>query len=203
MTKLFAKIENGAVAAYPVDIQRAFPRTSLPKDRAPAGYAIVKRAAPPLGLLQAPVEQTPALIGDEWVQQWTLQEMLPLEGLKAALCAKVDEDAETERLKYITKGAGQSMEYAQVEKDAEAFLALTEPYVPGSLPMLESTVGIDAPTIEGVVDVVMNMRQQWLLVGPAIRALRLGAKKQIEEAETHDAARALYAAIVWPAPPGA
>lgn len=202
--KLFAKIEDGAIAAYPVDIQRAFPRTSFPKNikTAPVGFTIVRASEPPaLGLYQIPVEGVPVFVGDEWRQQWSVNEVFPLDGLKTALSTKVDQDAETQRLLHITPGAGQAMEYDQVAVDAAAFAALTVPHEPGMFPMLESTVGVEADTIEEVAAIVLGMNAGWKQIGAAIRRARIEAKQAIQVAETHDDARAVYAAINWlPAP---
>jgi len=68
---------------------------------------------------------------------------------------------------------------------------------PGAYPLLTAEVGITAPTLAEVGAIVRQAHGQWILLGAAIEAARLGAKKAIEEAGTPDAARAA-AVVAWP-----
>ncbi|MCQ9148161.1 hypothetical protein [Ochrobactrum sp. BTU2] len=117
--------------------------------------------------------------------------------VKTILKAKVDQSAETERLKYITPGNGQAMTYQQKVTEAQAFKATTEPRA-NDYPMLSSEVGITAETIGEVADIVLAAFAQWQQIGAMIESIRLGAKRDIDAAEDEAAARAIIDAIVWP-----
>lgn len=111
----------------------------------------------------------------------------------------VDEVAEVERLKYITPGAGQAMTYQQKVTEAQGFNVATNPQ-PEDFPMLSSEVGITAPTLDEVADNILAAYGQWQLIGAAIEAIRLGAKRDIDAAGDEAAARAVVDAIEWPQP---
>uniref|UniRef100_A0A7C1SVU7 DUF4376 domain-containing protein n=1 Tax=Agrobacterium albertimagni TaxID=147266 RepID=A0A7C1SVU7_9HYPH len=116
---------------------------------------------------------------------------------KSNLKAAVDQQAERERLKYITAGAGQAMTYAQKAEEARLCLDATGPD-PEDYPLLAAEIGITASTLVGVAQVVATANAQWLQIGAAIEAARLSAKKAISEAETVEDAQAAADAIVWP-----
>ncbi|UZD70819.1 hypothetical protein [Brucella sp. JSBI001] len=125
--------------------------------------------------------------------------VVTLATIKAGLKVEIDALAENERLKYITPGNGQAMTYQQKVTEAQAFKAATDPQ-PEAFPMLSSEVGITAPTIDEVADVVLAAYAQWQQIGAAIEAIRLGAKRDIDAAEDEAAARAIVDAIEWPQP---
>jgi hypothetical protein len=118
--------------------------------------------------------------------------------IKERLRQQVDGAAETERLKYITPGVGQSMTYQQKAAEASRYLGATDPDE-ADYPLLNAEVGITAADIAGVAAVVDAAFKQWQVIGSAIEAVRLGAKAQITAAADADAANAIYAAIAWPA----
>lgn len=119
-----------------------------------------------------------------------------LEALKLDLKAQVDASAERERGRHITAGAGQAMTYQQKASEAVMLEDDTDPNA-GEYPLLSAEVGITAATLAEVGAIVRAAHDQWILLGAAIEAARLGAKKAIEEAATPDAARAA-AAVTWP-----
>jgi hypothetical protein len=116
---------------------------------------------------------------------------------KSNLKAVVDQQAERERLKYITAGAGQAMTYAQKAEEARLCLDAAGPD-PEDYPLLAAEIGITASTLVGVAQVVATANAQWLQIGAAIEAARLSAKKAISEAETVEEAQAAAGAVVWP-----
>ena len=118
---------------------------------------------------------------------------------KAQLKRTVDAQAESERLKYITPGAGQSMTYQQKVDEARAFKATSSPKA-SDYPVLSSEVGITAETLSDVADIVLAAFAQWQLIGAAIEGIRLGAKRDIDAAADEAAARAIVDAIEWPQP---
>lgn len=127
-----------------------------------------------------------------------VSEAVLLDRLKAELKRWVDEKAEAERLKYITAGAGQAMTYAQKADEARLCLAANDPD-PEDYPLLAAEIGITAPTLVGVAQVVAAANSQWLQIGAAIEAARLSGKKTISDAETEEEAQAAATAVVWPA----
>jgi hypothetical protein len=123
---------------------------------------------------------------------------------KASLKSRLDEIAEAERLKYVTPGAGQAMEYQQAAAEAEALLtaiAVDPDYepLPETYPMLAASIGIDGGTLAEVAATVSTMHGQWRQIGSAIRAARLAGKAAIDAAETAEDAQAAFDAVVWPA----
>lgn len=117
---------------------------------------------------------------------------------KAELKAAIDAAAETERLKYVTAGAGQSMTYQ--EKAAEAARFADDPAPdPADYPMLAAEIGITAATLADVAATVAANRAAWRTIGAAIEGARLGAKAAIEAAENVEDAESA-AQIGWPQP---
>ena len=126
----------------------------------------------------------------------------PLARLKARLKAEIDAEAERQRLRWITHGDGQAMEYQQAAVEATALLAAlsADPeHDPdeASYPMLAASLGIDGETLFAVATKVAAMHRQWQAVGSAIRGARLSAKQAIDEAADAVSARAVQP--VWPA----
>ena len=96
----------------------------------------------------------------------------------------IDETAEQVRLKYITPGSGQAMEYEAAAKEAERFLEGK----PGAYPMLQAdvTAGL-SPDLNHAALTVIGMRGQFEMLGSGIRTLRLSAKRQVDLASTQAA----------------
>ncbi|CDM59921.1 hypothetical protein [Rhizobium favelukesii] len=121
--------------------------------------------------------------------------------LKQQLRASIDIAAETERLKYITGGSGQAMPYQQKSDEAKRYLAAieaSEALELSSFPLLAAEVGITAPTIGEVANVIYAAFTQWQVIGGAIEAVRLGTKAAIEIAVTVAEAETAAAAASWP-----
>ncbi|WP_426313832.1 hypothetical protein ACN9MF_20170 [Methylobacterium fujisawaense] len=128
--------------------------------------------------------------------------------LKADLKAQVDAKAEALRLTLITAGSGQAMEYQEAYAQAQAALSAAGPVQASDYPMLAATIGVDidpdrgnpAADVLGVARSVKAAYEAFLRVGAAIRGARLLAKVEIDAAPDADLARAVVAAIKWPAP---
>ena len=122
---------------------------------------------------------------------------------KAGLKARLDVAAEAERLKYVTPGAGQAMEYQQAATEAARLLAAVaadpghEPD-PVDYPMLTASIGIDGDDLVEVATAVAGMHAQWCAIGSAIRAARLAGKEAIDAAPSAEAAQAAFDAVIWP-----
>lgn len=158
------------------------------------------------------VVMTPVLDGEITIEQvaekdvpagivWRVVEesALPpvdLDAVKAMLILQVDADAERARLAHITGGAGQAMSYLQKAAEAKACLADAGPDA-AAYPLLAAEIGITAPTLGEVAQVVAAAHAAWTVIGAQIEASRLGAKAAIAAAT--DAATAEAAAqIDWP-----
>lgn len=119
--------------------------------------------------------------------------------LKSALKTQIDLAAEAERLKYITPGAGQAMTYQQKVDEARAFKSASNPQAT-DYPVLSSEVGITAPALNEVADIILTAFAQWQQIGAMIESVRLGAKRDIDAAADEAAARDVVDAIEWPQP---
>ena len=130
-----------------------------------------------------------------------------LAGVKQQLLAQVDAEAETARLRFITPGAGQALEYEATERQARAYLAAgsPEPFEPAVYPFIEAerqavfTAIGTLPSPADIVASVIDSAEAWMTIGAEIKRLRRSAKIAIEAAETTQAARAA-AVVAWPAP---
>jgi len=133
-----------------------------------------------------------------------------LDEVKDSLKAAIDEAAETERLRYITGGAGQAMTYQ--EKVAQA-VAYTKAWLawqadPDNVPevktneysLLAAGLGIDGDTLLEVAETVTYAYAIWQQIGSAIEATRLLAKVAIDNAADTEEARLIFDAVIWPTP---
>ncbi|MEO2039416.1 MAG: hypothetical protein ABGW90_12095 [Martelella sp.] len=120
---------------------------------------------------------------------------LPL--LRENLIKRVDRAAENIRSRHITPGAGQAMAYLAKAEQAKAYLTATDP-VEADYPLLAVEVGITGETLVEVATVVDAAYRQWIVIGGAIEAVRLAAKRDVAAAETAAAAQAVFDAIEWP-----
>lgn len=152
-------------------------------------------ASYPAGTIQVPLKPGP---NHEWIEGAWVHVPPPLDGLKATLKARLDEVAETERLKYITGGAGQAMTYQQKAAEAAACLADPAPD-PVEYPLLAAEIGITAETLVGVATVVFGQHQAWRVIGAQIEAARLNGKKAIDAALSAEDAQAAFELVEWPA----
>lgn len=139
-------------------------------------------------LIEPPAVEEPDPEDDLVLDQW-----------KIRLSTRIDEDAERARLRYITGGSGQAMTYQQKAQEAAEVLALvgSGEIDESQFPLLSAEVGITAPTLIEVAQVVDYAYQTWRVVGAQIEALRLGGKASVSTASTIQAAKAA-AQIQWP-----
>lgn len=128
--------------------------------------------------------------------------------LKAELCAKVDEDAEAERLRHLTPGVGMVMTYQEkfaqavaVEQMGEtAANAMTEQERLLNFPILAASVGIEAPTLWQCATLVRERYTLFAALASGIERARLAGKAAIRSADTVESVRASYETIAWPTP---
>lgn len=112
--------------------------------------------------------------------------------------AAIDAEAERQRLRWITPGAGQAMTYQAKVDEARALAVEGEEADPSHYPMLSAEVGITGATLQDVSGVVIAAYQQWQAIGAAIEAARLGGKRAVDLAETVEDVAAI--GVTWPDP---
>lgn len=116
---------------------------------------------------------------------------------KAETITRINDAAEKCRGKYITPGDGQMMTYLEKINQARACLAVPSPET-ADYPMLAAEVGITAPTLAGVAEIVVAAYNQWLIIGSAIEATRRAANIAVEAADTRAAVQLAMDSVVWP-----
>lgn len=93
---MHAKIENGQIVAYPVDLRREFPNTALPADleninNIPPGYVFVYPGKHPVAG-KGPhelVEETPRWDGENWVRNWVARPLPEDETYRDSVFAEI------------------------------------------------------------------------------------------------------------------
>ncbi|GAB4182181.1 MAG: hypothetical protein OHK0024_21500 [Thalassobaculales bacterium] len=131
-----------------------------------------------------------------------------IDGLEPALAAAIDREAEAARLRWITAGSGQALEYQRSIEEARALIAAGGTPDPADYPMLAAevaalaAVGVSRSLAEVAAEVA-GMDGIWQQAGAAIKALRRTAKLRVSAAiAAEDPAAAVAAAsgIAWPEP---
>lgn len=134
------------------------------------------------------------------------QVMAPLSTLQARATAQVDVLAEQTRMRWITPGAGQAMEYMQSQAETVAATAAPDPLNASLYPMMVAELnayvaaGNTTITLRQVVQAAAARVAAWQTAGTTIKQTRLTAKKQIAAATTQAQITAIMAALTWPLP---
>jgi hypothetical protein len=115
--------------------------------------------------------------------------------VKTAMSARIDEDAEACRARFITPGAGQAMTY--LRKEMEARLWHAEAPV-SSYPFLAAEAEATGKPIAELVAIVVAAADAWAVTGAAIEAARRKAKLALAAAGNL-AEIAAAAAVDWAA----
>lgn len=118
---------------------------------------------------------------------------LPLDSVQVELCRRIDNTAETIRLKYITPGFGQALVYQQKLEEAQRYKLDGKPD-PSNYPLLNAS----GDYISDVCDQVIKASEQWKYVASSIEKSRLSAKKSIQTAKSVDGAVKAYNSVAWP-----
>ena len=129
----------------------------------------------------------------------------PMTGLKAELTRRVNADAETQRLRYITPGNGMQMTYAEKLAQAHAVQGLGKEAADAikpedgiaQFPTLAASVGLEAATLWDCAVLVLAKYKQFGVLSNGIERKRLQGKKDIAAAKDVASAQAIYEAIVW------
>lgn len=126
--------------------------------------------------------------------------------------AEVDRQAEVERQKVLTPGAGQAMVYLEKQREAREYMAKLQAGEDVSdetiYPMLRASVGLDTnwwdgtviETVEGAANTILYTAQAWAAIAAQIETGRLQAKRDIMAAETIEAVEAAMIAKGWKVP---
>ena len=123
---------------------------------------------------------------------------------KDRLVKQIDADAETVRMKYLTPGHGMAQVYKEKQEQAAAVLAMAAEEANAlpdhgaqQFPILAASVGLEAPTLYAVAELVWGKFEQFQALGFVIERTRLAAKKTVMAAADEAAATAAYEAIQW------
>lgn len=128
--------------------------------------------------------------------------VVPLDVLKRAASRAVDDAAEVVRLRFITGGAGQALEYQQTEWEARAWRFDEEldnfPFLKAEVDALAEATG-QPPDPGAVVATILAQAEAWQSVGAEIKRLRRAAKLAIDAATTPEQIEQAKN-IAWPQP---
>lgn len=128
----------------------------------------------------------------------------PLDHIKTDLKSRVDDAAETARLRYTTPGSGMAMTYAEKKDQAIAVIAMGEAAAnalansgAAEFPTLSASVPLEAATLHAAALLVMQRYEAFAALSRVIELTRLQGKKSISDASDAASARAAYEAIQW------
>jgi hypothetical protein len=139
---------------------------------------------------------------DDLLQQLTLMfepapPVFDIEAARTDAISKIDRDAETYRLRFITNGSGQVMAYQQKLSEAKAKLA-DDAIADATIPHIVAEAAVDGVTLAAKAEQIMATFEGWQIVSAGIERKRMGAKKAVAAAETAEAIMAA-AAVNWEA----
>jgi len=118
-----------------------------------------------------------------------------LDAVKLDAKTRIDLEAEAARLKYITAGSGQALEYNEAAEEAVRYAATGGA---GGYPMLQASVDAgEAPDLATAAALITAREDAWARIGATIRRLRLTAKRGVEAATTLEQVQAA-ASVTWP-----
>lgn len=120
-----------------------------------------------------------------------------LEALRVGAVAKVDRDAETYRMQFITPGFGQVMAYQQKLKEAEAKLA-NGSIANDKIPHIVAEAEADGMTTAEKAQQIVDTFAGWQQISAGVEAKRMAAKKAIALADTAETITAA-AEVNWAA----
>jgi len=143
-----------------------------------------------------------ALINGLPTETWTYS-FIP--AARGNMVIAIDENAEILRAEVATKYAGQYAEYDQAYGEALDISKLNpnDVIVNGDYPYVAADIGItysqslgrEVQTIREAADLIISTRIIWHDFGANLRAARLSAKKNIKDAISDEAAKAIYDAF--------
>lgn len=113
---------------------------------------------------------------------------------------RVDSLAEQKRQAILTAGVGMQAAYERKAAEARDYLGQETPDE-SKYPYLAAEVGITAPTMKGVAEIIVKAAEAWWAYGAAIETVRLQAKKDLSGATTTGEIDAILNALSWPSVP--
>lgn len=127
---------------------------------------------------------------------------------KRVFLARLDDDAERLRLRYVTPGAGMAMIYQEKFAQAQAVSAMGETAAnamtqadrEAQFPTLSASVGLEGATLWSCCQLVLQKYTQFAALSLHIERARLTGKARISQASTVDGVRTAYGAVAWPTP---
>ena len=103
--------------------------------------------------------------------------------------AKIDDAAGAKRREYLTVEPGQEMTYLKKAEDAQAYIDAGYPGDASPYPWVDAEATARSLTPTQVADDIKAQHDAWEVVGIAIEAIRIAAKKNIDAASTVSAVR--------------
>lgn len=123
-----------------------------------------------------------------------------LESARANAEAMIDQAAESARLRYITAGAGQALEYQATEYEAQIFSRTDSD---SDYPMLCAerdalqAAGITL-NLADIAGQVLATAQEWRQKAAAIKRVRREAKLRLAQAQSQEAITDILNSLAWP-----
>jgi hypothetical protein len=116
--------------------------------------------------------------------------------VKTKLKAQLDEAAETQRMKSLTAGEGQTIVYQMKLMEAQAVrMGETNP---ANVPLLAASIGVEAATLADCAALIMAKWNSWKATAGKIEQARLAGKKAIDAAGSIQKAAEAFDAVTWP-----
>ncbi|BAV65755.1 hypothetical protein [Sphingobium cloacae] len=203
---ILAKIENGAIAAYPYfawQLRADHPGTSFPDDLADIdlsdfGAAIIDPVDPPACDAEYRVEESaPVLQDGRWLQAWAIVERSAdeLAAHQADLLAGIDREAGEFRQRFITAVPGQAQTYDAKAREAAAWVAAIDPRTE-DFPFLSAEASACGMAMADVAAIIAATTAQWTTLAARIEGARMGAKRAVQAAHGF-AAKSAAAGVDW------
>lgn len=117
--------------------------------------------------------------------------------IRADADAVIDAQADARLAPYISLTPGRAMTYLAKEAQARQYLAADNPD-PAAYPLIAGEVGITADTAQAVAETILAMAQAWHVMGAAVEAVRLAAKKAVRTAANPEAVQVVLGGLAWP-----
>lgn len=128
-----------------------------------------------------------------------------LEQERAKALILVDQQAEFARLRFLTPGAGQALEYEATKQDATRLLAANHEPIASDYPWLAAeqaalgSVGLGR-SLREIAEAVQSQMDAWTTAGAGVKEVRRAAKLQLSGATTVAEVDTIMAGLSWPAP---
>ena len=138
----------------------------------------------------------------EYAISANLMEQFEIATYKTDAMEVIDSQAEAERLKIISPGAGLAAIYIYKATEARAMLdayAKDPNFVPTETdyPFMFAEVGITGATAKDVAQVIHTNQQTWTQIGMQIEAIRLNAKRMVGEASKRSEISEVMTNLRW------